>query len=100
MRDFGSFAMEERYKETVVYWEGDDGFTFDGAYGVTPPYLYVPSERIWDTVVPPWLRGRRAEVVGRLQAHSHHRLVDTDDGYAVLDGLLLSDRAAWRVLHR
>jgi hypothetical protein len=79
--DGGRFAIEWRWKEEVVYWEGGHGFLFDAGWGVDPPWLYVPSPRIWDVVVPRWLTGRRPEVVERLVAHSGHRVMDDDAGY-------------------
>jgi hypothetical protein len=36
---------------------------------------------MWDRAVPRWLRGRRDEVIARLEAHSGHVLEATDNGY-------------------
>jgi hypothetical protein len=83
--DGGSFVIEWRWKEEVVYWEGEHGFRLDAGWGVDPPWLYVPSPRIWDMVVPEWLAGRRAEVVDRLAAHNGHRVMDDDAGYDWMD---------------
>jgi hypothetical protein len=55
--------VEFRWKEVVVYWEGERGFTFDGGWGVDPLVTYVPDEATWDRVVPVWLKGRRTEVI-------------------------------------
>jgi hypothetical protein len=79
--DGGDYEIEWRWKEEIIYWEGRRGFLLDGGWGSEPPTLYVPSAQAWELVVPPWLQGRRAEVVARLEAHSGHRLEDTDDGY-------------------
>jgi hypothetical protein len=70
--DGGPFRISYEYKEMVTYWEGDDGFVFECAWGVEPPILFVPSERSWDSQVPPRLIGRRSEVVDRLAKHSGH----------------------------
>ena len=77
--------IELRWKEEVVYWEGENGYVLDGGWGVEPPVLYVPTAALWDDVVPPWLRGRRAEVLGRLARRSHHVIEETDQ-YAADDG--------------
>jgi hypothetical protein len=75
------YKVEGRWKERLVYCEDGREFEFDCGWGVKPPVAYVPSEEIWDRVVPDWLRGRRAEVVARLLADGGHRLEDTDTGY-------------------
>jgi hypothetical protein len=62
----------------LTYWEGDQGFVFDCGWGVSPGNVYVPSEDFWDKVVPPWLVGRRAEVVERLADHSGHLVKDSN----------------------
>lgn len=68
---------ELRWKEQVVYWEGNRGFLFDGAWGVAPPRTYVPDVDTWDQAVPEWLRGRRQQVVSRLKrAPFRHTVVD------------------------
>ena len=77
----GSYEIEPRWKEEVVYWEGDQGYQLDAGWGVEPGVLYVLSAAAWDSVVPPWLRGRRDEVVSRLAGRSGHRVEPTDDGY-------------------
>lgn len=53
----------------------------DAGWGVEPPVVYVPSAALWDQVVPPWLLGRRVEVVDRLAQRSKRVVEDTDDGY-------------------
>lgn len=78
----GSYQIEPRWKEEVVYWEGAHGYVFDAGWGVDPGVLYVPSSASWDSAVPQWLQGRRDEVVSRLAEHSRHRIAPTDAGHA------------------
>lgn len=78
----GSYEIEPRWKEEVVYWEGARGCVFDAGWGVDPGVLYVPSPASWDSAVPHWLRGRREEVVSRLAEHSRHRIQPTDAAQA------------------
>jgi hypothetical protein len=59
--------IQRRWKEEVVYWEGQHGFILDGAWGVTPPKTFAPDAATWDEATPEWLHGRRDEVVGRLK---------------------------------
>ncbi|MGD0808716.1 MAG: hypothetical protein ABSA91_03300 [Acidimicrobiales bacterium] len=73
----GPYRVEFRWKEEVIYWEGDRGFVFDGGWGVSPPVTYVPTPELWDEVVPSWMKGRRDEVVARLRAHPGHVLAET-----------------------
>jgi len=74
-----AFGIYPQWKEEVFYREGDQRLCFPAGWGVNPPTLYVPSARIWDDVMPNWLRGRRAEVVARLAKHSGHVVEATDD---------------------
>lgn len=80
-----SYKVEGRWKEQLVYIEGDQEFVFDCGWGVTPPVAYLPSARIWDWVTPGWMRGRREEIVRRLAADGGHRLEDTETGYGSVD---------------
>ena len=82
--------IEPRWKEEVVYWEGDQGYVLDAGWGLAPSVLYVPSSGVWDKSVPAWLRGRRDEVVGRLAEHSGHRVESTDAGYSPATGREIS----------
>ena len=75
----GSYEIEPRWKEEVVYWERDRGYVLDASWGVEPAVLHVPSAAVWDSVVPTWLRGRRDEVVSRLAERSRHRVAPHDD---------------------
>lgn len=74
-----SFEVEFRWKEQVVYWEGDRGCVFGGGWGVDPVITAVPDESTWDRVVPEWLRGRRDEVCERLRDQPGHVLQEERD---------------------
>jgi hypothetical protein len=82
--------IEYRWKQEVVYWEGDRGFIFDGEWGVEPMVTYVPDDESWDILVPEWLRGRRKEVVARLE---------DEEGYVVNDDPTFWP-GAWREVRR
>jgi hypothetical protein len=75
----GSFEVEFRWKEQVIYWEGDRGCVFEGAWGVDPLVTIVPDASTWDRVVPDWLRGRRDEVFERLRGQPGHVLREERD---------------------
>lgn len=75
------FSIEQRWKEVVVYWEGERGYLFDAGWGVDPRVLYVPSAEAWPDAVPDWMRERRDEVLERLRRHSGHVLDETPVGY-------------------
>jgi hypothetical protein len=75
------FRIESRWKEEVIYWEGDHGFRFDAGWGVDPSVLYVPSAGIWQEVMPAWLRDRRDDVLARLRQHSGHILQEDIHGH-------------------
>ncbi len=74
------YAIEHRWKEEVIYWEGDQGFLFDGGWGSEPLTLYVPDAETRSTVLPDWLRDRRELVLSRL-ADRGDRLEETSQGY-------------------
>jgi hypothetical protein len=76
-----AFEIEQRWKEEVIYWEGPRGYFLAAGWGGTPPVLAVPTAALWDQVVPPWLRGRRDEVLARLREHSGHVLEETEQGF-------------------
>ena len=80
-----SYKVESRWKEQLVYIKDGEEFVFDCGWGVTPHVAYIPSDAIWDRVVPQWMRGRREEVVARLAADGGHRLEDTEVGYGRLE---------------
>ena len=62
------YDIEFRWKEQVVYWEGNRGCVFEGGWGVDPVVTVVPDASTCDRVVPKWLRGRQAEVCERLRS--------------------------------
>src|SRR5712691_11824105 len=76
------FRIASEIPERLVYWEGDDGFVFDSAWGVSPFIAYVPANDVWDAVVPAWMVGRRAEIVERLRKHSHQTINEIERGYS------------------
>ncbi|MFT3786598.1 MAG: hypothetical protein QM770_10585 [Tepidisphaeraceae bacterium] len=67
-----SFNITPRWKEELVYAEGNNQFVFQCGWGVTPGVVYVPPPDQWDAVMPAWLCGRHDEVVGRLRQFSQH----------------------------
>jgi hypothetical protein len=73
------FEIQFRWKEEVIYWEGDRGFVFDSGWGRDPIETYVPDDEYWDRVMPDWLVGRRDVVVARLVASPSH-VVRADPG--------------------
>ncbi|HKY16917.1 MAG TPA: hypothetical protein VJM33_18465 [Microthrixaceae bacterium] len=73
------FEVELRWRERVIYWEGSHGFEFEGAWGGAPRYTIVPNEQDWDEQVPPWMRGRRDEIVRRLDNYPAEEV--TTEGY-------------------
>ena len=77
-------------KEMVEYWEGDHGYLFDCAWGVTPAKLFVPPASIWDVSVPAWMRGRRELVIERLRQRSGHDVLDDDRSYGDWTSRVLS----------
>ena len=74
----GSYRITYESGEMLTYWEGDNGYVFDCAWGVEPGNVNVPSEDFWEKVVPPWLQARRAEVVERLLKDSGHIVKDSN----------------------
>lgn len=63
------------WKEHFTVWDGDRCHDFPGGWGVEPCRVYLPPERLWDELVPTWLRGRRDEVL-RLAASVGHLAED------------------------
>lgn len=37
------WSVEFRWKEEVIYWEGDRGYIFEAGWGVTPGVTYIPD---------------------------------------------------------
>ena len=69
-----SHEIEFVWKEEVVYWEGPHGCVFPGAWGGDVLVTIVPDDASWDAVVPLWMKGRRPEIVERLEADNRHRV--------------------------
>jgi hypothetical protein len=86
------YEIEFRWKEQVIYWEGERGAVFPGGWGVSPVVTYVPDALAWDRCVPVWLRGRRDEVIANLRAESGHVLAEEHDDSAVLRPLFEETR--------
>jgi len=89
------YKVEGRWKEQLVYAEGEREFVFDCGWGATPPVAYVPSAVIWNQVTPLWMRDRRAEIVQRLAADGGHRLEDTEVGYPPSADVSALPRKRW-----
>lgn len=81
----GTYSVQPRWKEEVVYSEGSSSVTFPAGWGVDPPVLYLPSEAMWDQFTPAWLHGRHAQVVARLQRDSQHVIRCDDQVRSPLD---------------
>lgn len=64
--------LYERWKEQLVYEEDGQAYAFECGWGASPPHVYVPAAEDWDAVVPPFLRGRREEMLALLRAKSGH----------------------------
>ena len=75
------FRFEWRWQEELHYREGDDTFVLRCGWGVSPPVVFVPSAAGWDRRVPDWLRGRRDEIVARIEEHSGHIVASADWAY-------------------
>lgn len=84
------FRITTRWKECVIYWEGERGFEFDGAWGVEPPLLYIPDATTWDQAVPPWLQGLYTEIHDRLAAGSGHAVITTTSGYENIEARMVT----------
>lgn len=69
-----AWEIEFRWKELVIYWEGEKGCQFEAGWGVEPGVTYVPTRERWDQSVPTWMVGRFDEVVARLQSDPGHVL--------------------------
>ena len=71
-----TFNVRPQWKEELIYSEGEQEYVFQCGWGVSPPVVYVPDEAKWDKVMPPWMCGRRAEILARLESTGH--AVDID----------------------
>lgn len=76
-----NWSIRVHDKEMLEYWEGEHGYIFDCAWGVSPGLLFVPPEPTWNDSVPSWMRGRRDVVLRRLRDRSGHDVVDDDRSY-------------------
>lgn len=81
----GTYSVQPRWKEEVVYSEGSSSITFAAGWGVDPPVLYLPSEAMWDQSTPAWLHGRHVQVVARLKRDSQHVIKFDDQVRSPLD---------------
>lgn len=68
--------LYEKWKELLVYEEGDQSYEFECGWGVTPGELYVPADEDWDAVVPGFLKGRRAEMLTYFKEHTNYVIVE------------------------
>ncbi len=75
------FTFEWRWKEELHYSEGGNTLVLYCGWGVSPPVVFVPSAAAWDDKVPDWLRGRRDELVRRIETHSGHVVASADWAY-------------------
>jgi hypothetical protein len=63
---------QEAWKEILtVTDEGGRSFVFYCGWGVTPPVAYVAAGADWDRCMPPWLHGRRDEVIALMTSMGH-----------------------------
>lgn len=76
------FEIEFRWKELVIYSEGEHGVVFDSGWGVRPLVTTVPDASTWNRVIPAWRVGRHDEVIARLRQHPLHVLVEERDDSA------------------
>ena len=61
-----------KWKEQLIYEEGENSHSFECGWGVSPGYVYVPAAEDWDEVMPAFLCGRRAEIIWMLREKSGH----------------------------
>lgn len=60
------------WKEILIITDEDGrSFTVSCGWGVEPPVAYLPAAADWPGSVPPWLSGRREEVIALLQQMGH-----------------------------
>lgn len=77
------YKITAKWKEVLIYAEGENEFVFSCGWGVHPGVIHVPSASCWEEATPEWMHGRRDEVIDRLQdwAKDHDVLEETDRGY-------------------
>lgn len=76
--------IEVVWEEELWYREGEEAFCFQCSWSISPYVAHIPSARIWDSVTPPFLHGRRDEVLSALRDANDrhgHVLEDTEVGY-------------------
>lgn len=76
--------IEVVWEEELWYREGENAFCFQCSWSIAPYVAHIPSARIWDEVTPPFLHGRRDEVLRTLRSANDrhgHVLEDTEVGY-------------------
>jgi hypothetical protein len=79
--DESHLEVEFRWKEEVIVWDGTQGAIFPSGWGVSPFVTSVPDANTWDRAVPPFLRGRRDEVLARMRAEASHVLHEEHDDW-------------------
>jgi hypothetical protein len=57
----------------IKYWEGEEflQLNWEPRQG-EPPIAYVPSERLWDEVMPDWAVRRRDEIMRIIKTETAH----------------------------
>lgn len=71
LKSGSDFILRPVWKEELWYIEGENKFVFYCGWGVSPGYVYVPPAAEWDRCVPPFLRGRREQIIERLKTFDH-----------------------------
>jgi hypothetical protein len=82
MTPMTEYDIEFYWQEQTVYWEGDRGFLFLGAWGIEPIMTFVPDAAGW-AYLPDWLSNRRDLVLQRLRDCPDHVVVE-DPEYALM----------------
>ena len=67
-----SFKLYPKWKEELVYEEGENSYAFQCGWGVSPPHVEVPAAQDWDAMMPSFLQGRRDEMLKLLREKSGH----------------------------
>jgi len=78
------YEIEFRWKEEIIYWEGNRGCFFPGGWGVDPPVTIVPDADTWDRAVPHFLRGRHDEILSRLLSDPRHVVKEEHDDSQII----------------
>jgi hypothetical protein len=74
------YTLRPEWKEMLWYSEGENHFCFQCGWGVSPGYIYVPPAADWDVSVPPFLRGRRDEIIARLRTFDNSHIDEMSYG--------------------